>query len=146
MGTTATLAAVAGNELVCAQVGDSRAYVLRSNGVLERMTRDQTLAEHLVQTGMVPRENVRDVVGPNVILQALGASTKLEVAITRCPIARGDTILVCSDGLHGVVDDAAIAIILAEHTDPTAACEALVARANQLGGPDNITCVVARIE
>jgi protein phosphatase len=145
MGTTATLAAIVGDTLLCAQVGDSRAYVFRAGGELERMTRDQTLAEHLVSHGMVPRENIRDVVGPNVILQALGASPKLDVVVSHATIARGDVVLVCSDGLHGVVDDGEIAEILSANADPQAACDALVARANEHGGPDNVTCVVVRV-
>jgi protein phosphatase len=143
MGTTATLATITGDALTCAQVGDSRAYLFRRDGSLERLTSDQTLAEHLVRSGLVPRENVRDVVGPNVILQALGASTRLDVVVSRAPVAEGDVVLVCSDGLHGVVGDDEIATILSSNADPRTACEALVARANELGGPDNVTCVVA---
>lgn len=145
MGTTATLAAVVGDALICAQVGDSRAYLLRASGGLERLTRDQTLAEHLVANGMVPRENIRDAVGPNVILQALGASSRLDVVVSRVTLRAGDVLLVCSDGLHGVVSDAEIAAILSSNEDAGVACDALVARAIDLGGPDNITCVVVRL-
>ncbi|MBX3188160.1 MAG: serine/threonine-protein phosphatase [Labilithrix sp.] len=143
MGTTATLAAVDRGALVCAQVGDSRAYVLRERGLLEQITRDQTMVELLRSTGAVPADRIADVVGPNVILQALGSSTHLEIPITRTPLAGGDVVLLCSDGLHGPVPDDAIASILASHA-PAEACEALVARANAEGGPDNISCVVLR--
>jgi protein phosphatase len=139
MGTTATLAAVAHGTLLCAQIGDSRAYVLRRE-VLAPVTEDQTMAELLRKSGAVPPDQIACLVGPNVILQALGSSTRLEVALTRTPLARGDVVLVCSDGLYGVVDDREIAAILVTSSDLALACDRLVARANEGGGPDNISC------
>jgi len=144
MGTTATLAAVTGDALLCAQVGDSRAYVFR-DGLLEQVTRDQTMVELLRSTGAVPPDQIENIVGSNVILQALGSSTRLEVALTRTPLADGDVVLLCSDGLHGTVSDEEIARILEAHPDPADACDALVAAANAGGGPDNISVVVFRI-
>lgn len=139
MGTTATLAAMVHGALVCAQIGDSRAYVLRGDR-LAQITEDQTMVAFLRKTGAVPPEQIASIVGPNVILQALGSSTRLEVAITRTPLARGDVVLVCSDGLFGVVDDAEIAHLLRSSETLAQACERLVARANENGGPDNISC------
>lgn len=140
MGTTATVAAVHGDWLICAQVGDSRAYLLR-DGHLVQLTRDQTLVELLESTGI---DTVGEDVPANVILQAVGSSVRLDVVVTRTPFRAGDVVLLCSDGLHGVVDDALIASILSTHYDPDAACDALVAAANEAGGPDNITVVVLR--
>jgi protein phosphatase len=144
MGTTATLATVVHGALVCAQIGDSRAYVLRGDSLVQ-LTEDQTMAEYLRKAGVVPPDQIASIVGPNVILQALGSSTRLEVAITRTPLAQGDIVLVCSDGLFGVVDDAEIRELL--RTSPTLglACERLVARANENGGPDNISCAAFSI-
>jgi len=139
MGTTATLATVAHGVLLCAQIGDSRAYVLRGDWLVQ-LTEDQTMAEYLRKSGAVPRDQIASVVGPNVILQALGSSTRLEVAITRTPLAQGDIVLVCSDGLFGVVEDAEIRGRLRATSDLAVACERLVARANEQGGPDNISC------
>lgn len=144
MGTTATLAAIAHGALLCAQIGDSRAYLLRS-GRLHQLTEDQTMREHLRKSGALSEEQIHALVGPNVILQALGSSTKLEVALTRTPLAQDDIVLLCSDGLHGVVDDATIAETLLSTPDLAQACDALVARANAAGGPDNISCVVFRV-
>jgi PPM family protein phosphatase len=144
MGTTATLAAMTDDALFCAQVGDSRAYLLRS-GVLSQLTRDQTLAE------MIRRESARfegidpEAYGTHVILQAVGSSTRLDIPVTRTPLEAGDVILLCSDGLSGPVRDAEIASILSAHPDPAVACDALVAAANANGGPDNVTCVVVRV-
>lgn len=144
MGTTATLAAIAGDAFVCAQVGDSRAYVLRGSHLVQ-VTRDQTMAELLRSSGSVAPDRIGEIVGPNVILQALGSSARLEIAITRTPLAEGDVFLLCSDGLHGSVPDEAIAAILGSSRDPGEACAALIARANENGGPDNISCIVGQI-
>jgi protein phosphatase len=145
MGTTATLASIAHGALLCAQVGDSRAYVVRAGGVAQ-ITEDQTMAEYLRRTGVVPRDQISTIVGPNVILQALGSSTRLEVAVTRTPLARGDVVLLCSDGLHGCVDDRAIAEVVHASSDLGKVCQRLVARANEEGGPDNISCAAFYVE
>lgn len=140
MGTTATVAAIHGDSLVCAQVGDSRAYLFRE-GHLAQLTRDQTLVELIKSQGV---EVVGEDIPTNVILQAVGSSTRLEVVVTRTPFRAGDVVLLCSDGLCGVVAHDVIEEILATHDDPEAACDALVAAANEAGGPDNITVVVLR--
>jgi PPM family protein phosphatase len=111
------------------------------DGQLAQLTRDQTMYELLKSTGV-------DVVGAdiptNVILQAVGSSVRLDVVVTRTPMRPGDVVLLCSDGLSGVVDDDVIATILRAHEDLDAACDALIAAANEAGGPDNITVVVLR--
>jgi protein phosphatase len=144
MGTTATLATIVHGALVCAQIGDSRAYVLRGDALVQ-LTEDQTMVELLRKTGAVPPDQIASIVGPNVILQALGSSTRLEVAITRTPLAQGDVVLVCSDGLFGVVDDTEIRGLLRTSATLALACERLVARANEQGGPDNISCAAFAI-
>lgn len=141
MGTTVTLAAFVSGLLVCAQVGDSRAYLLR-RGRLGQITRDQTMVELLRSSGVTLGEDVPS----NVILQAVGSSVRLDVVVTRTPIEPGDIVLLCSDGLSCVVSDAEIETVLATLPDPQACCDALVARANDAGGPDNITCVIARVQ
>ncbi len=143
MGTTATLAAVVHGALLCAQVGDSRAYLLRDERLLQ-ITEDQTMAELLRKSGAIPPDQIASIVGPNVILQALGSSTRLDVALTRTPLESGDVLLLCSDGLYGVVDDHEIARIIMTGESPGTACDALVDAANAAGGPDNISCVLFR--
>lgn len=143
MGTTATVAVVVHGVLLCAQIGDSRAYVLRE-GRLVQLTEDQTMAELLRKSGAIPPDQIANIVGPNVILQALGSSTRLDVALTRTPLESGDVVLLCSDGLYGAVDDANITRIITGATDLGAACDALVSAANAAGGPDNISCVLFR--
>jgi protein phosphatase len=144
MGTTATLAALVDRSLVCAQVGDSRAYLLHGN-VLTQLTHDQTMAELLRASGNVPIEQIHEIVGAHVILQAVGSSVRLDVAITHTAVETGDTVLLCSDGLSGVVPDRLITETLLANEDPDRACDALVARALEAGAPDNVTCVVFRV-
>jgi len=143
MGTTATVAALAQGELVLGQVGDSRAYLLRG-GRLIQLTRDQTLVAMIAeQTRRDPNE-IAESVGANIILQAVGAKPTVDVALTRVPIEEGDQLLLCSDGLSGPVEDERIRSILVASESPADACLALIAAANEAGGPDNVSCVVAR--
>ncbi len=144
MGTTATAVAIVERSLVCAHVGDTRAYLFR-RGSLTQLTRDQTMAELLKSSGRVPDDHVAEVVGSNVLLQALGSAARLEVAVTQAPLETGDTLLLCSDGLYGVVDDDLIAMTLATNDDPDDACASLIELALEGGGPDNVTCLVVRI-
>jgi protein phosphatase len=143
MGTTATLGAVVAGSLVCAQVGDSRAYLFRE-GRLTQLTRDQTLLE-LFRRNAEAGADTFDGVGANVILQAVGSSPKLEVVVTWTPLEPGDVVLLCSDGLSGVVPDALIATTLTEAKSPEHACTELVARTLERGAPDNVTCVVFEV-
>jgi protein phosphatase len=144
MGTTATLAMVCRGELLVGQVGDSRAYVFH-DGALFQLTRDQTMAEMMRDSGLVPIDEDGSPIGSNVILQAVGSSVRLDVVVTRAPITSGDIVLLCSDGLHGVVDDERIAAILTKERDLARACERLVAAAHDGGAPDNVTCVLFRV-
>ncbi len=145
MGTTATVATLGDSEILIAQVGDSRAYLLR-NGALFQLTRDQTLAALLAERLEKPREEIEATYGSNVILQAVGCRPHVDVALTRVPVTSGDVLLLCSDGLFGPVDDDVIRDLLVANDKPADACAALVAAANERGGPDNVSCVVARFE
>src|SRR5262249_27498752 len=144
MGTTATVCALREGDLFVAQVGDSRAYLLRG-GKLTQLTRDQTLATMLVELGQLAPADVERFEHKNGILQAVGTQDHLQIDLTRVSVRRGDVLLVCSDGLHGPIGDDAIRAVLERETSPARACEALVALANAEGGPDNVTCIVARI-
>jgi protein phosphatase len=145
MGTTATVAAVRGTELVLGQVGDSRAYLLR-NGKLTQLTRDQNLATLLVERGQLTPEAARHFENSNIILQALGTQETVDVDLTAVQLSTGDVLLLCSDGLWGPVDDDDIARVLRAAPDCGAATAALIALAIEKGAPDNVTCIVARFE
>jgi PPM family protein phosphatase len=144
MGTTATLMAVLGERVVLAQVGDSRAYLFRK-GELTQLTRDQTLAQLMVERGQLAPEEVATFPHANVILQAVGTTESVEVDLRSVGLYQDDVLLVCSDGLHGPVDDGLLADVLSAVEDPAKACAALVDRALAAGGPDNVTCIVARV-
>ena len=143
MGSTATVALLGDGEILVGQVGDSRAYLLR-RGAFVQLTRDQTLVAFLAERTRRSVEEIAETVGQNVILQAVGAKPCVDVALTRVPIAPDDVLLLCSDGLSGPVPDDMIRTILLEHESAAEACAALVAAANARGGPDNVSCIVAR--
>jgi PPM family protein phosphatase len=144
MGTTTTACALSDDALFVAQVGDSRAYLLR-DGELTQVTRDQTLATILVERGQLAPEDVASYPFGHVILQAVGTQERVEVDLRKVRVAEGDVIVVSSDGLHGVVEGDAMRDALTSAPSLDAACEALVALAKEAGGPDNITVVVARV-
>jgi protein phosphatase len=142
MGTTATVCTIAGDSLLVAQVGDSRAYLFRS-GTLYQLTRDQTLRTLLMERGQLSAEHATEI-GGHVILQALGHHGGVDVDLGWVGLAEGDVLLLCSDGLHGCVPEAEISRTLAMSAGPESACDRLIALALDAGGPDNVTCVVAR--
>jgi PPM family protein phosphatase len=144
MGTTCTAAAIEGDALSLGHVGDSRAYLVR-DGALRRLTRDHSLVGHLVATGQITEDDARHDPRRNVVTRSIGAAAAVEVdAWSAGPVHPGDTVILCSDGLHGLVGDEDIARHAAG-PDLEAACRELVALANDRGGPDNITVVLARV-
>jgi len=145
MGTTLTAVGVLGDQLTFAQVGDSRAYLLRE-GQLEQVTRDQSLARHLIDQGQMTEEDAENSPGKNIILQALGPTPNLDVVLSQRKAQRGDVLLLCSDGLSGVVQAEEILEALKRSMDPAVVCEDLVELANSRGGPDNITVVVVHLD
>jgi PPM family protein phosphatase len=144
MGATLTGAAIKGDKLDLVQVGDSRAYVMRGEHI-RLATKDQSLVQQLVDVGQISEEEAETHMFRNVILQALGAQTELTPATARIQIRQGDMLLLCSDGLSGKLRNEEIRQIVADSKqDLAAACDALVAAANDRGGEDNITVVLAR--
>ena len=145
MGTTCTAAVLMDGRLFVHQVGDSRCYVLRQ-GRLIQLTRDQSLLTQLIEAGQVKPEEAANFEHSNIILQALGTTEMVNTDVTFLDLRRGDTLLLCSDGLSGMVDDDTIRSLLEEHPEPLAACRALTEAANRGGGEDNITVIVARFD
>jgi protein phosphatase len=142
MGTTCTAAVFGPAHVSLAQVGDSRAYLLRG-GRLSLLTRDQTMAAQLVEAGLLKPEEVERFRYRHVLSQALGSDSKVKPVITDVALEEGDRVLLCSDGLHGPVNDDAIAAILKASADAADATQALISAALDAGGPDNVTAVVA---
>lgn len=141
MGTTLTAAVLWNGCAYFAQIGDSRAYLLRQ-GTLYQITEDQTLVNDLVAQGSLTKEQARTHPQRNMITQALGSPQPLRVALSRLVLRRGDRLLCCSDGLHGEVDDARIQEVLAQGFAPRPSLELLVEEALAHGGRDNITGVI----
>jgi serine/threonine protein phosphatase PrpC len=145
MGTTATVAALLDDHLFLGQVGDSRGYLLRGDRLVQ-VTRDQSLVNQLIEAGQLTEEEAETFEHNNIILQALGTADTVQVDLTYVHLRRGDTLMLCSDGLSGMVRNDEIREILRTIEDPLEACKTLTDRANQAGGHDNITVVVAKFE
>ena len=145
MGTTATVAGLLGDTLYLAQVGDSRAYVVR-RGIARQITKDQSLMQKLVEAGELTEEEAEHSERRNIILQALGPEQNIRVDLTHQTVRRGDTLVICSDGLSSQVGKDAIAEVVTEQDDIEIACQELIDLANAKGGPDNITVILARFE
>jgi protein phosphatase len=145
MGTTATIAGLLGDTLYHAQVGDSRAYLVRQ-GVVRQITKDQSLMQKLIEAGELTEEEAEHSERRNIILQALGPDAQVKVDLTHQTVRHGDTLVLCSDGLSGQVSRDEIAMVVSAEADLETACTKLVDRANEAGGPDNITVIVARFE
>jgi len=141
MGTTWTSAYLMNRDVVIAHLGDSRAYLFQKNGAV-RITRDHTLAEDLIACGARSEDVVRF---RSALTRALrGDRKERHPDVCHVLLELGDVLLLCSDGLTDVVSTSEIAQILKAHTDPQAACDALVERALAGGGPDNITILAAK--
>ena len=144
MGTTITGALSIGSEAFIAHVGDSRAYLLH-DGILQQLTRDHTLAQKLVEAGAFPSVSAAPRRMQNMLVNCLGGSrSEVDVDVHQVQLADGDWLLLCTDGLTDMVDDAEIAQILQLCADPQDACQTLVAQALNHGGRDNVTIVLAR--
>jgi protein phosphatase len=143
MGTTLTLAYSLNDVLFVAHVGDSRCY-LRRNHRLYRLTRDHTLVEEMIRQGTLSAEAAAKHRWRHVITNAVGGdSAEVRVEVHKVHLEAGDTVLLCSDGLTEMVPEDAITQILELHPYPEEACPQLIARANEAGGKDNITVVIA---
>lgn len=124
-----------------ANIGDSRAMLLR-DGELRRLTEDDSLAGEQVRAGLLTEEQARVAPYRNIITRSLGLDAEPRVVVVETTLGPGDVLLLSSDGLHGVLDDAAIAALLTEG-EPGAIAGRLIAAANAAGGPDNIAVALA---
>jgi serine/threonine protein phosphatase PrpC len=147
MGTTVTAAAVAGDRVLqLAHVGDSRAYLLRLDAPLRQLTTDHTVVQEAVARGLLTRRQAAVHPQRGVVTRAVGLDPQVPVDLPEpLELEPGDQVLLCTDGLTEVVDDDRIAAVLASQADGDDACRALIAAANQGGGPDNVTVVLLRV-
>lgn len=144
MGATLTAVLVRGKMAHIAEVGDSRAYLIRG-GRIRQVTRDQSYVQLLVEQGVVTREQAEKSPHRNVILQAMGHRGDIVVALGRLELRGGDTFVLCSDGLSGKVSESEMRDIVESSTDFPEAATRMIAIANERGGEDNITVVLARV-
>jgi len=144
MGATFTGAAIKGNSLDLVQVGDSRGYIIRKDQI-RLATKDQSLVQQLVDVGQISESEAETHMFRNVILQALGAQSEIAPVTGKIRLRKGDAVLLCSDGLSGKLRAYDIQNIVSHSNgDLVRACDALVEEANNRGGEDNITVVLAR--
>lgn len=143
MGTTLTVAASLGAELFLGHLGDSRAYLFR-NKRLHQLTRDNTLAQELIDAGIARAEDTATQAMRHVLTAALASGEQADPQVQRFHLSDGDQILLCTDGLTGMVRDDTIATILNDAVSANAACQNLIDVALAAGGSDNITVVLAR--
>jgi protein phosphatase len=145
MGATLTAAAISVDGVSLVQVGDSRGYIIRG-GRIKLATKDQSLVQQLVDVGQISEQEAETHMFRNVILQALGAQPELQPVTGRVRVFRGDILLLCSDGLSGKLrGEDMLRIVAGSDGDLAGACAALIDEANERGGEDNITVVLARL-
>lgn len=145
MGTTVTGAALVDDHLFLGQVGDSRGYILRGDRLVQ-VTRDQSLVNQLIEAGQLTEEEAETFEHNNIILQALGTSDTVQVDLTYVQLKKGDMLLLCSDGLSGMVRFDEMREILRSSREPLDLCKQLTERANAAGGHDNITVIIVQFD
>lgn len=145
MGATFTGIGITKKNVEIVQVGDSRAYLIR-NSKIYQVTKDQSLVQQLIDAQQISPEEAETHTLKNVILQALGAQNEIYPVSARFEPRRGDVLLICSDGLSNKVSAASMQRIVLEHlNDLEMACADLVTEANEAGGEDNITVILAKV-
>lgn len=145
MGATLTTALFCGTIVHLAQIGDSRAYLLR-DGRIRQVTHDQSYVQMLIDEGLMTPEEAERSPQKSVLLQAMGQPGDLRVDLGRLAVQPGDRLLLCSDGLTNAIGDEQIAsLAMSNERDVATSCRELVNAANAAGGPDNITVVLAAI-
>jgi serine/threonine protein phosphatase PrpC/pSer/pThr/pTyr-binding forkhead associated (FHA) protein len=144
MGSTLVMIVLDGAQAYVAHVGDSRAYLINAAGIT-RLTNDHSLVQRLVATGQITEQQARMHEQRNVIYRTMGNRAEVEVDTSMHPVAPGDHLLLCCDGLSGQVEDEVIKQIIRAAATPQAACDALIDAANAAGGPDNISAVLIEV-
>ena len=143
-GTTLTAILVLGDQITFAHVGDSRAYLVKADSV-EVITRDHSLVKRLEELGQITAEEAAIHPQRNVLYRALGQGEPFEPDLFTAPIPRGEHLLLCSDGLWGLVPQEKILEFVNNSASPQVACQKLIEAANTAGGPDNISAILVKL-
>lgn len=144
MGTTVTMAVFYNDEIFLGHIGDSRAYLIRNQEILQ-ITQDHSLVAELVRNGSISEKEAINHPQKNIITRALGTNENVKIDILSKSVNEGDIVLLCTDGLSNMVSDDMIKDILLTSNDIQEGCERLVSAANELGGLDNITALVIEV-
>lgn len=144
-GTTITAALVLGQQITIGHVGDSRAYAIYPDGRMDPLTRDHSLVKRLEELGHLSKDEVENFPHRNVLIRALGQGEVLEADVFTVPFPSPGYLMICSDGLWGVVNEKDVARIINEAPNLHRACQSMVEAANAAGGPDNITVILAQL-
>lgn len=144
-GCTLTAALALGEQLIIAHIGDSRAYAIEAGGGIKTLTRDHTLVKLLEEQGQITSEEAEMHPQKSVLYRALGQGDTIEAEIFTRNFPESGYLLLCSDGLWGVVQEKDIEKIIRSATSPYQACQSLVKAANAAGGPDNIASLLVRL-
>jgi len=144
-GTTITAALIFSNQLIISNVGDSRAYAIYPDKRVQVITRDHSLVKRLEELGQITSAEAAVHPQRNVLYRALGQGEPFEPDVTTFPIPKGGYLLLCSDGLWGVVPENELIETVISTSNPIEACKKLVEAANKAGGPDNISVILARM-
>lgn len=144
MGTTVTMAVFYNDEIFLGHIGDSRAYLIRNQEILQ-ITQDHSLVAELVRNGSISEKEAINHPQRNIITRALGTNENVKIDILSKSVNEGDVVLLCTDGLSNMVSDDMIKDILLTSNDIQEGCERLVSAANELGGLDNITALVIEV-
>jgi serine/threonine protein phosphatase PrpC len=144
-GTTVTAALVLGQQVTIAHVGDSRAYSVYPDGRVDPITRDHSLVKRLEELGHLSKDEAANFPHRNVLIRALGQGEALEADIFTIPFPQAGYLMICSDGLWGVIDEKDVYRSIIEAPNLHRACQNMVEAANAAGGPDNITVVLAQM-
>ncbi|MCL5057345.1 MAG: Stp1/IreP family PP2C-type Ser/Thr phosphatase [Actinobacteria bacterium] len=145
MGTTLTAAVIKDREMTLAHVGDSRAYIIRGDKIFS-LTEDHSLVHEMLKQGGITREQAREHPHRNVLTRALGTDPSVEVDIIKTTLEEGDFVLLCSDGLSGLVEDHQIKGLVKSAPGPEQAVRDLIQEALGRGGNDNISVIVVEID
>lgn len=141
MGTTLVGGICADNRVILANVGDSRAYLLKGESIAQ-MTEDHSLVAEMIRSGRLSEEDAKVYPGRNLITRAIGVDAEVQADLYEITIYEGQTLLLCSDGLCGMADDAEIAEMISQAASKEEACDKLISLAYRAGGSDNITVVL----
>jgi serine/threonine protein phosphatase PrpC len=144
-GTTLTAALLMGDKMTIAHVGDSRAYIIFSDGIRETLTQDHSLVKRLEELGQITADEAAVHPQRNVLYRALGQGELFHPDIATFPMPRSCHLLICSDGLWGVISEKQLLRLVNTAENPQQACQSLTDAANNAGGPDNISVILVRL-